>query len=81
MSAAPPFSDQISELNAASELIAANWGALDLNGWGPEANRAQIALGRQRALLEHLVREGVLDGEALREAIRKAVSESRSEEA
>jgi hypothetical protein len=81
MTTAPPFSDQISELNAASELISANWGALDLNGWGPEANRAQIALGRQRALLEYLVREGIQEGVVLREVLRRALAKPVSEEA
>jgi hypothetical protein len=69
---APTLPEQIASLNAVSELIAANYGALDLNGWGPEAVQAQLDLGRQRALLEWLQIHG--------EAIRKAVSESRSVE-
>jgi hypothetical protein len=76
MTTAPSLPSQIAELNAASELIAANYGALDLNGWGPEANAAQIALGRQRALLEYVIRCGIEDGEALRKALAQSGNEA-----
>jgi hypothetical protein len=69
---APSLPSQIAELNEVSELLAANAGAIVSNGWGGELDRAQIALGRQRALLEHCVRSGVLTGEALRQALAKS---------
>jgi hypothetical protein len=72
MTVAPSLPDQIAELNEVSELLAANGGAIIRNGFGDELDRAQIALARQRALLEHCVRSGVLTGEDLRAALAKS---------
>jgi hypothetical protein len=68
---APTFPAQIAELSNASETLAANGGAIVRNGWGGALDRAQIALGRQRSLLEYLIRCGINDGDALRAALAK----------
>jgi hypothetical protein len=69
--AAPSFPEQIAELNSISEMIAANACALRCHGYGGDLDPAQIALGRQRSLLEHLIRCGINDGDALRAALAK----------
>jgi hypothetical protein len=68
---APTFPEQIAALNRASELIAANGGAITRNGWGDALEPAQIALARQRSRLEFYVRCGIHDGDQLRAALAK----------
>jgi hypothetical protein len=68
---APTFPAQIAELNHASLVYAANGGAITKNGFGDDMDAALIALGRQRAMLEYLIRCGINDGDALRAALAK----------
>jgi hypothetical protein len=68
---APTFPEQIAEMNSISNMIAANGGAITANRWGDGMDPAQIALGRQRSLLEYLIRCGIYDGDALRAELAK----------
>lgn len=61
------IASHIAGLNAVSELLAANWKAINNNGWGEQLDAGQLALASARAAFEKAARKAKANAKPMSE--------------